>query len=62
MTDRPDDDPPAPPGQVYVCGACGKTAPSRYALRDSSCQYWAVLCYQKQPHESSWTAVPEAKA
>jgi len=44
MTARTDD-PPAPEGCVYVCGACGKTAPSRYAFRDSSCWTWATLCY-----------------
>ena len=61
MTDRTDD-PPAPEGQVYVCGACGKTAPSRQAFRDASCAHWAVLCYAKLYEESTWYAVPKAKA
>ncbi len=47
---------PAPEGQVYVCGACGKTSPTRYGFDDAdrnvadpgwdeSCMLNAVLCF-----------------
>lgn len=48
----------APEGQVFVCGACGKTARWRYGFDDknkndpeaspgwdSSCMTWSVLCF-----------------
>jgi hypothetical protein len=31
--------------QLWVCGACGKSAEAREGLRDSSCQTWAVLVW-----------------
>lgn len=34
----------APPGGVWVCGACGKTAHDRYRFNDVSCFLHAVLC------------------
>ena len=65
-TDEMDNDPemqamehdgtkPAPAGQIYVCGACGKTSPTRYGFDaqeksvssdgwDESCMLNAVLC------------------
>lgn len=60
----------APPGTVFVCGACGKTSRSRYGWNpdngaervadpgwDSSCMLHAVLCYAEK-REGSWRAVP----
>lgn len=35
------------PEHVWVCGACGKFADERLALRDSSCVTHAVLCHRK---------------
>lgn len=41
----------APPGTIWVCGACGKTAEDRYGIEgeksrgwDESCMMNAVLC------------------
>ncbi len=45
----------APEGQVYICGACGKTSPTRYGFDDNntnvgdpgwdaSCMMNATLC------------------
>lgn len=36
----------APAGQIWVCGACGKTATDRYAFKDVSCMLNSVLCYE----------------
>lgn len=39
----------APPGTIYVCGGCGKTARDTYAVVggwDESCMLNAVLCYE----------------
>lgn len=49
---------PAPEGQVWVCGACGKTSRTRYGFDatnvrvaspgwDESCMLNAVLCYER---------------
>jgi len=46
---------PAPDGQVWICGACGKTSPTKYGFDadeknvaeagwDESCMLNAVLC------------------
>jgi hypothetical protein len=48
----------APPGQVWVCAACGKHGQNRVDIGDESCFLNAVLCYDRQP----WEAVPEALA
>lgn len=53
---------PAPAGQVYVCGACGKTSTTRYGLDaangwDESCMLHAVLCFTKKV-KGVWQAVP----
>ncbi len=57
----------APPGQVFVCAACGKTSQTRSGWLsdtkragssrgwDESCTMHAVLCYDRKP----WEAVPE---
>ena len=50
---------PAPPDQIYVCGACGRTAITRGGLRDASCVTWAVLCYATRAANGDWIAVPE---
>ena len=58
---------PAPDGQVYVCGACGKTSPTRYGFDasnktvadrgwDSSCAMHAVLCSTVKA-DGVWPAV-----
>lgn len=35
----------APEGQIYVCGACGKTFKDPYKV-DVSCMLNRVLCYE----------------
>lgn len=40
----------APPGTIYVCGACGKTSKDSYngpGSWDESCMLNAVLCYER---------------
>lgn len=34
----------APPGAVWVCGACGKHGKQRDRIGDESCFLWAILC------------------
>jgi hypothetical protein len=36
----------APEGQVFVCGACGKSAKRRVDVGDESCWLHSVLCYE----------------
>lgn len=50
----------APPGQIWVCGACGKTSKNKYRLGDTSCVIWAVLCFEKTDPKAVWKAVPRA--
>lgn len=43
----------APPGTIYVCGACGKTSDNEYGEDtrngwDESCMLHAVLCEDKK--------------
>lgn len=52
---------PAPDGQVYVCGACGKTSTTRYGRGatngwDESCMLHAVLCHVEKM-DGKWQAV-----
>lgn len=51
---------PAPDGQIYVCGACGKTSKTLACVPDSSwdesCMLNAVLCYEEKT-DGQWTAV-----
>jgi len=48
----------APQGQVWVCGACGKTSNNRTTVGDESCFLNAVLCYAQRDLESgNWKAV-----
>lgn len=55
----------APEGQVFVCGACGKTAKNRdgdrrddgYYSWDESCMLNAVLCYEEKGEDGNWVAV-----
>lgn len=64
---------PAPAGQVWVCGACGKRARTRYGFDadnnptaidrgwDESCMMNAVLCYeQRSLLTAEWVAVEPA--
>lgn len=57
----------APEGQVYVCGACGKTSYTQYGFDendqsqadsgwDESCMMNAVLCYERRV-DGVWHAV-----
>lgn len=57
----------APAGQIYVCGACGKTSPTRYGFDenqkqvadpgwDESCMMHAVLC-EAERVTGEWVAV-----
>lgn len=57
----------APGGQIYVCGACGKTSPTRYGFDennrdvgdrgwDESCMLNAVLCHLEKV-DGKWVAV-----
>ena len=56
---------PAPAGQVYVCGACGKRSRTKAGFDgaaidrgwDSSCFLHAVLCYEEKDGEGNWQAV-----
>ncbi len=57
-SDAPDDgNTPAPQGQVWVCGACGRTSTTRYGFKDSSCVSNAVLCYDRVANARNWVAV-----
>lgn len=58
----------APDGQVWVCGACGKTSRTRYGWDhtqrsvaspgwDASCMTWAVLCHAERDPDGSYRAV-----
>jgi hypothetical protein len=55
----------APAGRIWVCGACGKTAPDKYRGErgwDESCMLNAVLCFsEKQVFDGfpQWVAVPK---
>lgn len=57
---------PAPPGQVWVCGACGKTSSTKYGISgprsrgwDEACVLNAVLCYSNpDPLTGEWKIVP----
>lgn len=57
-------DTPAPEGQIWVCGACGKTSTTRYGFKDSSCMSNAVLCYDREQNgrQAVWEAVDKAEA
>jgi len=60
----------APPGQVWVCGACGKMANNRSSGGrsygwDVSCFLHAVLCHdvpQAGTEEHPWRPVDELQA
>lgn len=63
---------PAPEGQVYVCGACGKTSSTRYGFDaqnknvasggwDESCMLNAVLCSATKV-DGKWQAAPSGGA
>lgn len=63
MTNKERKDRMAPDGQIWVCGACGKTAEDRYGIEgehsrgwDESCMLHAVLCYDKLT-DGRWEAV-----
>lgn len=36
----------APPGQTWLCAACGRTNKNRYNMRDTACVTAAVLVYE----------------
>lgn len=64
-TVKPSDSPEAPVGQIWVCGACGKTSKNRYgddhSPWDESCMLNSALCYEEQEMrdgELTWVAVP----
>ena len=46
----------APDGQVYVCGACGRSNKKAWEVGDESCFLNAVLCHEKAPGETTWRA------
>jgi hypothetical protein len=54
---------PAPPGTIWVCGACGKTSRVRWEFTgqgwDESCMMNAILCKEEKTPEGCWVAVPE---
>lgn len=54
-----DGDTPAPEGQIWVCGACGRTSKTRYGFSDSSCMSNAVLCYENKMGRNKWIAVAQ---
>lgn len=47
----------APEGQVWVCGACGKSNKNRVNVGDESCFLNAVLCYERGIGDVEWKAV-----
>jgi len=56
----------APPGQIWVCGACGKTSRDKYGEKrisrgwDESCMMNAVLCHdppEMKDNQPQWKAV-----
>lgn len=47
----------APIGQIWVCGACGKSNRNRVDVGDTSCFSNAVLCYEEHGL-GDWKAVP----
>lgn len=49
----------APAGQVYVCGACGKSNKNRVYVGDESCFMNATLCYADKV-DGVWKAVEDA--
>lgn len=50
----------APPGQIYVCLACGKTGQTRGDFFDVSCMLNSVLCYvQPDGEKFKYKRVPE---
>lgn len=65
MRDK-DGNAPAPEGQIYLCGACGRTNKIRYNMGDTSCVTWACLVYEdsivrraEDGHITHATAVPD---
>lgn len=57
----------APEGQIWVCGACGKTSRSKYGNQaqygwDESCVMNAVLCYERVNDHDEWVAVEDGKS
>lgn len=56
-----DEDAPAPPGTIWVCPHCGKTAAVRWKFTagsfwDESCMVNAILCHQEKVN-GIWQAV-----
>ena len=54
----------APPGTIWVCRACGKTARDSFngpGGWDESCMLNAVLCYEQGPIFTGWKAVPQGE-
>lgn len=49
----------APAGQVWVCGACGKSNKNRADVGDESCFVNATLCYVDKV-DGVWKAVEDA--
>lgn len=53
---------PAPAGQVWVCGACGKRSHDQGGNDpidhgwDESCYMWAVLCYEQPNPDGTYRA------
>lgn len=63
----------APEGQIYVCGACGKTSMTRYGFDsdekrvadrgwDTSCATWATLCFKDSIERSPEGRIVSARA
>lgn len=54
----------AAPGEVWVCGACGKQSKDKYGFQaltsgwDEACILNSVLCYEKNATDSTWKCVP----
>jgi len=34
-------------GEIWVCGACGKTSKDRHGFKDASCFLHAILCIEE---------------
>jgi hypothetical protein len=64
---------PAPDGQIFICGACGKESKTMSGIYengaeaalgswDESCMLNAILCYTKKGEGGLWVAVEKGGA
>lgn len=46
---------------IWVCNACGRTAPSKTSFIDVSCMTWAVECAVDKDADGNWVPVERNK-